>query len=87
MEYKEFSNPLEKDYDINYSHEKENVNNTSISNPYSELLIDMIGIIEDITEEELYETYGITEQEYFNPTRETIIKVKENLKNIHSMHR
>lgn len=87
MEFKEFSNPLENDYDINHSYEEEKVNNSTISNPYIELLIDMIGILEDVTEEELYEAYGISEQEYLNPTRDTIIKVKEKLQNSERMHR
>lgn len=87
MEFKEFSNPLENDYDIKHTYEEGKVNNNTINNPYSELLINMLGILEDVNEEELYETYGISEQEYLNPTRDTIIKVKENLRNNERMHR
>ena len=46
MEFKEFTNPEGKDYDINSSF------NSSVQiNTYSEQLDDLIGILEDITEE------------------------------------
>ena len=85
MEFKEFSNPESKDYDIISSL---NGNNNTNYNPYSEQLIDLIGILEDITEEELQEQYGISMSEYFRPTSDTIKKVEQKL-NEHTlgMHR
>ena len=82
MEFKEFTNPESKDYDIyNSLKESEPVKNISISNPYVEQLIDLIGFLEDITDEELQEKYGISMQEYFHPTAEVILKVTEKLNN------
>lgn len=86
MEFKEFSNPEEKDYDINSS-----LNNTNYAsnsqgiheaNKYYMQLFDLIGILEDFEENELIENYGITMQEYLNPNAETIKKVSEKLNSI-----
>lgn len=82
MEFKEFTNPEEKDYDINSSLEN-NTYNFQSSNQYSEQLEDLIGILEDVTEEELQEQYGISMNEYFNPTEETIIKVSKRINGRH----
>lgn len=70
MEFKEFTNPEEKNYDIN------------TTNPYSEQLYELIGILKNITDEELYEKYGITMSEYLNPTAETIDKVIDKITDI-----
>ena len=81
MEFKEFTNPEEKDYDIKSSF---NGYNSSVQiNPYSEQLDDLIGILEDVTEEELQEQYGISMNEYFHPTEETINKVSERINGRH----
>ena len=81
MEFKEFTNPEGKDYDINSSF---NSFNSSVQiNPYSEQLDDLIGILEDITEEELQEQYGISMNEYLHPTEETINKVAEKVSGKH----
>ena len=81
MEFKEFTNPEGKDYDINSSL---NSYNSSVQiNPYSEQLDDLIGILEDITEEELQEQYGISMDEYLHPTEETINKVSEKVSGRH----
>jgi hypothetical protein len=81
MEFKEFTNPEGKDYDINSSF---NSYNSSVQiNPYSEQLDDLIGILEDITEEELQEQYGISMDEYLHPTEETINKVSERINGRH----
>lgn len=81
MEFKEFTNPEGKDYDINSSY---NSFNSSVQiNPYSEQLDDLIGILEDITEEELQEQYGISMNEYLHPTEETINKVSEKVSGRH----
>lgn len=84
MEFKEFTSPEDKDYDINSSLTNSNANNNSNFNQYSEQLCDLIGMLEDITEEELQEQYGISMNEYFNPNIETIAKVTEKLNNIQS---
>lgn len=80
MEFKEFNNPEEKDYDINSSlnGDKNNVNNVSF-NPYTEELINLIGFLDDVTEEDLIENYGIRMNEYLCPNAETINKVTEKL--------
>ena len=75
MEFKEFTNPEEKDYDINSS--LNNFNNNVSVNPYSEQIFILIGILEDATEEELQEKYGISMNEYLHPTEDTINKVTE----------
>ena len=75
MEFKEFTNPEEKDYDINSS--LNNFNNNVSVNPYSEQIFNLIGILEDATEEELQEKYGISMNEYLHPTEDTINKVTE----------
>lgn len=83
MEFREFINPEEKDYDINSNLMDSNTNNSSF-NPYSEQLLNLIGILEDITEEELQEQYGISINEYLNPSAEVISKVTEKLNNLQS---
>lgn len=75
MEFNEFSNPESKDYDINSSFEE--TQTKTIGNPYIEQLIDLIGILEDINEEELVQNYGISITEYLNPNAKTISKVKD----------
>lgn len=79
MEFKEFSNPESKDYDIYSSFGEESTSNSGVSNPYVEKLIDLIGILEDFTDEELQNDYGISVNEYFNPTAETIAKVSKRI--------
>lgn len=80
MEFKEYSNPEGMDYDINSSLRNSAPNfNATQYNKYDEQLLDLIGILGDITEEELLENYGISMQEYLNPTAETLKKVSEKL--------
>lgn len=81
MEFKEFTNPEERDYDINSS--LNSFNNSVSVNPYSEQLVDLIGILEDVTEEELEEQYGISMNEYLHPTEDTINKVTERISGKH----
>lgn len=78
MEFREFSNPEERDYDIKSSL-KDSSTATNSNDYYARQLIDLIGILENVTEEELEEQYGINMQEYFNPDAETIAKVKRKL--------
>ena len=81
MEFKEFTNPEEKDYDIKSS--LNSYQDNSSVNPYTNQLIDLIGILEDISDEELYEKYGISTDEYLNPTEETINKVTRRISRKH----
>lgn len=46
---------------------------------YSLEMIDLIGILDHVSEEQLIRDYGITEFEYLHPTEKTINKVKEHL--------
>ena len=78
MEFNEFNNPEGSNYDINSSLNYSDSFNSS-SNPYSNQLTDLIGILEDISEEELQEQYGISMNEYLNPNAETISKVEKKL--------
>ncbi len=76
MEFKEFSeftNPETENYDINMSYKDNNY--------YHEQLIELIGLLEDVEEEDLLEQYGITMQEYLNPNAEVIEKVENHLSN------
>ncbi len=75
MEFREFSNPEGADYDLRVGEEEQTT--YPEENPYVEQLLGMIGILEDVTDEEVMEQYGITMDEYFSPTAETIEKVKE----------
>ncbi len=78
MEFKEFKNPEGKDYDISSSLNGFDSINSS-ANPYSEQLVELIGVLEDISEETLQEQYGISMSEYLHPTEDTINKVSERL--------
>ena len=82
MEFKEFANPEERDYDINSSLNSSNDNIQSV-NPYIERLVDLIGILEDVSEDELQDQYGISMEEYLTPTQETINKVSERINGRH----
>ncbi len=74
-EFSEYTDPESMNYDIKMS-----LGNDTNTNNYSEQLIELIGILE---EDELYllDEYGITMEEYLNPTAETIAKVREYLEN------
>ena len=80
MEFKEFTNPEEADYDIKMSQEGMV---TPVINPHYDELINLLGLLEDIDEDKLKDKYGITMAEYLNPTEETIEKVREKLGNKH----
>ena len=88
MEFREFTNPEERNYDV-YSHSTNNATySKKTSNIYTEQLIDLIGFLEDVTEEDLQEQYGISMAEYLNPNAETIAKVTQKLNEFESgMHR
>ena len=76
-EYKEYKNPLERDYDLRSSLSDDETE--SNINPYEEELMELIGFVEDISDEQMIEQYGISSKEYYKPTEETIIKVKQKL--------
>ena len=79
-EFSEFDNPEEKDYDLHtHGQNHEDELNKMMSDKYQDELMDLIGIVEDIDTINMVEEYGITEEEYFNPTAETIKKVKAKL--------
>ena len=75
MRFKEFTDPLSKDYDIKSSNGSDPVQSVSDSNVYSEQLINMIGFLED----EEWLGYGLSLEEYLHPTKETIVKVEKYL--------
>lgn len=85
MEFKEFSNPLEQDYDINSSYDEFSYSEEE-PNKYFDEMIELIGILEDVTEEELLRDYGITEYEYLHPNAIVIEKIKNKL-NENNFHR
>ena len=76
MEFKEYSNPESQDYDITSNNGEINIDNNA-QLPYDIELMDLIGVLDDVSEEELMNNYDITLLEYYNPTAETIEKVKE----------
>lgn len=78
MEFKEFTNPEEADYDIMMSLEG-NSNTNSEENPYVEEQMNLIGLLEDVNGASILATYGITADEYFNPTQESIGRIKSTL--------
>lgn len=81
MEFKEFTNPEETDYDIKSGFNVEE--NNLIADDKTQTAIELIsllgGFLEDEELDSIYEIYGITVSEYMNPTRETINKVKNKL--------
>lgn len=78
MVFREFRNPEERDYDL-----KTSFNNAveDENNKYINELTNLIGILEDIDEDELFNKYGITLHEYFYPNQDVIDKVKFALAN------
>lgn len=79
MEFKEFSNPLEQDYDVNSSLKEEPTTQKTSSSPYQEVLDEILsefGLLEDSDLEQI----GITFEEYLYPNKETIMKIREYLK-------
>ncbi len=81
MEFKEYNNPEDYDYDIRSSLDG-NSSGSQEKQYCHEQLFDLIGILEDVTEKDLLINYGITIQEYLRPTKETIKKVTEKLNSI-----
>ncbi|MBR5662053.1 MAG: hypothetical protein IKX00_00195 [Bacilli bacterium] len=80
MEFREFSNPESKDYDITSSFKEESLNGYSNEeNTYAMSLMNLIGILEDEEFDNIYENYGITEYEYLHPNAEVIAKVESKL--------
>ena len=72
MEFREFSNPEADDYDITSSIDESRATLRRDNSLMIEL-IDLVGILED----EAWVSYGMSEEEYMNPTRVTIKKVKK----------
>ena len=71
MEFKEFSefeNPLAADYDVKSA--------VKADNPYQQEMVSLIGVLEDVTDEDLQREYGISLDEYLHPTKESVDKVR-----------
>lgn len=87
MEFKEFSNPEEIDYDINASLKEEDRNSTlnyrtkSSKNPVKEAFNELICVLGFPEIYEL-EPYGITEKEYDNPTIDALKKLRNYAKDM-----
>jgi len=77
MEFREFSNPEAKDYDINSSLGGQSNTNNSTSDRalMVEKVVNLVGFLEDGE----WEHYGITEAEYMNPNKEVIAKIQNKL--------
>lgn len=88
MEFKEYSNPEESDYDITSSLNGSSEEEISKRFGYQHALLNLIGVLEDIDEDELLDKYGITMEEYLHPTKDVLIKVRkamhDNEKKYHS---
>ena len=69
MEFKKNCNPKDKKGNLKMD-----------SKHYNELMNLLGEHLEDITEDELISSYGITMHEFLNPTAQTITKVKKKLK-------
>lgn len=65
-EFTEFSNPESADYDITSSLQEKEPNIHTLE------IIDMVGFLEDGE----WTMYGLTEEEYMNPTQETVDKIR-----------
>lgn len=79
MEFREFSNPEEADYDIMRSLEDGTTIEPSNNNQFEEEQMNLIGILEDVSDAELLATYGITAEEYFKPTKASVDKIRKSI--------
>ena len=76
--FREFGNPEEEDYDLKMSYD-DSERLPMYDSTYDDQLMDLIGILEDVTDEDLQNQYGISMEEYLHPNAETIEKVKKAL--------
>ena len=77
MEFKEFTNSEEKNYDITSSFSKtERAKKESKENKISQSFTELLGALGFPEVDEL-SPYGITEEEYMNPSLTTIKKLRE----------
>ena len=77
MEFKEFENPEEKDYDIKSNNQIiKNISNDEIEISKSQK--EFLDLWIDLGMPEIYELepFGINEKEFENPTKQTLIKLK-----------
>ena len=77
--FKEFTNPESVDYDIKTAVNKETVTikkSVNQKEKYIREIINMVGFLEDGE----WVNYGITEDEYLNPTIEVVNKIKNKVK-------
>ena len=80
-EFSEFKNPEGADYDVKSSLDSMlGAGEGKLSTDYKGQIINMIGIFEDVTDEELngilIDNYGITLDEYNSPTQDTVDHIK-----------
>lgn len=73
-EFTEFSNPLEADYDINRSLPEDR--NTQVNPEREKYIIEITNMIGFLEDNENPMDYGITWEEYFNPNRDVVNKVR-----------
>ena len=79
-EYSEFTDPLEEDYDLRQFEPDPDADAFSPTTPdYTQEMLDLVGVLEDVTDEDLQATYGISVEEYLYPTAEAVAKVKASM--------
>lgn len=77
-EFKEYDNPERADYDLKINADKESSTKKNTISPKEKCIrqiIDLVGFLEDGE----WINYGITEEEYLNPTAEVVNKIKSEL--------
>lgn len=79
MEFKDFIDPNDVDFDIKSSVNSNSINNNTSINEYSYQLVDLIGVLDDVNEEDLQAKYGISVEQYYKPDAEIIAKVTEKI--------
>ena len=84
--FREFGNPEEEDYDLKTSYDADE-SLPMYDSIYDDQLMDLIGIPEDVPDEDLQNQYGISWEEYLHPNAETIEKVKKALGLENGKHR
>ena len=100
MQFREFRNPEEADYDIkssldlngefknDESRTQEDIHRQAILEAMLEAMDwNMLEDLDEISDEELIDEYGITKSEYLNPTKETVLKIKKNKQGKNNQHK
>lgn len=94
MHFNEYPNVEEADYDIksslNLNEEKKpsSVHENAIQEAMLEAMDwNILEDLDEISDEELLEAYGITKKEYLNPTEEVVLKIKRNKEEKNKLHK